>query len=89
MEMTQALYRVSCRGTIDGGARARISLEFPTGSWSGAEMPAGLPFPSVSQKFLFDVTAASEEEAIENVREIVEGAGGQVDRFEAELVNAG
>jgi hypothetical protein len=52
-------------------------------------MPPGQPFPSVTQQFLFDVPAASEEEAIETVREIVEGAGGQADRFEAELVDAG
>ena len=76
---------MSCRGTIDG-ARARISLEFPSGGWSGEALPPGQPFPSVTQLFLFNVSAASEEEAIENVREIVEGAGGHVDRFEAELV---
>jgi hypothetical protein len=87
--LDEPVYRVSCRGTIDGGARARISLEFPTGSWSGEAMPPGQPFPSVTQLFLFDVAAASGEEAIETVREIVEGAGGHVDRFEAKLVGAG
>ena len=84
--MTESIYRVSCRGTIDGATRARISLEFPDGGWSGEALPPGQPFPSVTQLFLFNVAAASSEEAIENVREIVEGAGGHVDRFEAELV---
>ena len=88
--MSEAIYRVSCRGTIDGATRARISLEFPTGGWSGDEMPRG---PALSERqpelSLQCVEAASEEEAIENVREIVEGAGGHVDRFEAELVDAG
>jgi hypothetical protein len=84
--MSEAIHRVSCRGTIDGATRARISLEFPDGGWSGEALPPGQPFPSVTQLFLFNVEAASEEEAIETVREIVEGAGGHVDRFEAELV---
>lgn len=83
--MSENIYRVSCRGTIDGATRARISLEFPSGGWSGEALPPGQPFPSVAQEFFFNVEAASGDEAIESVREIVEAAGGQVDRFEAEL----
>jgi hypothetical protein len=87
--MSEAVYRVSCRGTIDGATRARISLEFPSGGWSGEALPPGQPFPSVSQPFFFNVAAESEEDAIETVREIVEGAGGHVDNFEAEFHEAG
>jgi len=84
--MTESVYRVSCRGTIDDGARSRIDLEFPDGGWSGAGLDPGMPFPSVAQGFQFRVAASSEEEAIETVRSIVEAAGGHADRFEAEPV---
>ena len=87
--MSEAMYRRVVPGDHRRRHRARISLEFPSGGWSGEALPPGQPFPSVTQLFLFNVEAASEEEAIENVREIVEGAGGHVDRFEAELVDAG
>ena len=86
--MTESKYQVSCRGTIDEAARGRIDLEFSPGAWSGGNVPPGQPFPSVPQGFQFIVTADSEDEAVELVREIVEGAGGHVDGFEAEPASA-
>jgi hypothetical protein len=68
---------------IDDGARARISLEFTPGGWTGGALEPGQPFPSVPQRFHFKVAAGSGQDAIEKVREIVEGAGGHVDGFEA------
>lgn len=81
--MTDTIYRVSCQGTIDDGARTRIDLEFPDGGWSGAGLNPGQPFPSVAQPFQFNVAAASEEDAIETVRSIIEAAGGHADGFKA------
>ena len=82
--MTEGTYVVSCMGVIDDGARARISLEFPADGWTGGGLGPGQPFPSVAQRFQFRVTAASEQEAIDTVRELVEAAGGHADEFEAE-----
>jgi hypothetical protein len=81
--VTEAVFQVTCRGVIDDAARARISLEFTPGDWTGGTLPPGQPFPSVPQRFHFRVSAASEQEAIDLVREIVEAAGGHVDGFEA------
>lgn len=83
--MPEALYVVTCRGVIDDGARARISLEFGSEGWSGGATAPGLAFPSEPQRFGFRVTAESSEEAIEAVREIVEAAGAHVSAFEARL----
>jgi hypothetical protein len=83
--VAEAVYQVTCRGVIDDGARARISLEFTPGGWTGGSLDSGQPFPSVPKRFHFKVAAASEQEAIDRVREIVEAAGGHVDGFEAEL----
>ena len=82
--MTEGTYVVSCMGVIDDGARARISLEFPADGWTGGGLDPGQPFPSVAQRFQFRVTAPSEQEAIDTVRELVEAAGGHADEFEAE-----
>ena len=87
--MGETTYRVSCRGTIDDGARSRIGLEFAPGAWTGGMLDPGQPFPSVPQPFQFLIAAESEDEAIQSVREIVEGAGGQVDGFEAEPTSDG
>jgi hypothetical protein len=81
--MAETVYQVTCRGVIDEGARARISLEFTPGGWTGGTLGPGQPFPSVPQRFHFKLAAASEHAAIDQVREIVEGAGGHVDGFEA------
>jgi hypothetical protein len=78
-----AAYRVSCSGTIDDAARARIDLEFPGGGWTGAGLDPGMPFPSVSRRFEFRVEAESADDAIEAVRAIVEAAGGHADDYEA------
>ena len=83
--MNEAVYNVTCRGVIDDGARARISLEFTPGGWTGGMLPPGQPFPSVPERFHFKLAAASEQAAIDRVREVVEGAGGHVDGFEASL----
>jgi hypothetical protein len=84
LAMTEGTYVVSCMGVIDDGARARISLEFPADGWTGGGLAPGQPFPSVSQRFQFRVAAASEQDAIDTVRELVEAAGGHADEFEAE-----
>ncbi len=81
--MTETVYRVACRGVIDDGARSRINLEFSPEGWTGGMLDPGQPFPSVAQGFEFKLAAASEEEAIETVRELVAAAGGHVDGFEA------
>jgi hypothetical protein len=81
--MADAVYNVSCRGVIDDAARSRVSLEFTPGGWTGGTLQPGQPFPSVPQRFHFKLTAASEQSAIDRVREIVEGAGGHVDGFKA------
>ncbi len=81
--MAAGTYTVSCNGTIDDGARARIDLEFPDGGWTGASLDPGSPFPSVSRRFEFRIEAESEEDAIETVRAIVEAAGGRADDYEA------
>ena len=81
--MAETVYRVACRGVIDDGARARINLEFTPEGWTGGMIDPGQPFPSVPQGFEFMLSAASEEEAIEAVRELVDAAGGHVDGFEA------
>jgi hypothetical protein len=81
--VTEAVFRVTCRGVIDEAARTRISLEFTPGGWTGGTLAPGQAFPSVPQRFHFRVSAASEQEAIDRVREIVEAAGGHVDGFEA------
>jgi hypothetical protein len=83
MPMAETVYLVTCRGVIDDAARARISLEFTPGGWTGGTLEPGQPFPSVPQRFHFKLAAASEEAAIDHVREVVEGAGGHVDGFEA------
>ena len=87
--MADQLYDVSCRGVLDGGTRARISLEFPSGGWTGGALDPGQPFPSVPERFHFKVEAAAAEEAIDLVREIVEGAGGNVDGFDASAIEPG
>jgi len=81
--VAETIYRVSCQGRIDDGARARIDLEFPDGGWTGAGLDPGQPFPSVSRGFEFRVAAESAEDAIETVRAIVEAAGGHADDYEA------
>jgi hypothetical protein len=81
--MAHAVYNVSCHGFIDDAARARVSLEFTPGEWTGGALQPGQPFPSVPQRFFFRLTAASEQAAIDRVREVVEGAGGHVEGFEA------
>jgi hypothetical protein len=81
--MDELAFQVTCRGVIDDGARARISLEFTPGGWSGGIVEPGQPFPSVPQRFHFNVAAASEQDAVDRVREIVEAAGGHVGGFEA------
>ena len=81
--MTETLFRVTCHGVIDDAARVRISLEFTAGGWTGGTVLSGQPFPSVPQPFHFKVAAASADEAITKVREIVEAAGGHVDGFQA------
>lgn len=83
MDEDELTFQVACRGVIDDGARARISLEFTPGGWTGGALPPGQPFPSVPQRFHFTVSAASEQDAVDRVREIVEAAGGHVDGFEA------
>jgi hypothetical protein len=81
--MADAVYNVSCHGFIDDAARARVSLEFTSGEWTGGTLQPGQPFPSVPQPFFFRLTAESEQAAIDRVREVVEGAGGHVEGFEA------
>lgn len=81
--MTETTYLVTCRGMIDDGARARISLEFGPREWTGGALEPGQPFPSVPQPFQFKVSAATAQEAVDQVREIVEAAGGRVDDLEA------
>ena len=82
--MDETVFRVTCRGVIDDAARGRVSLEFTPGGWTGGTLEPGQPFPSVPQRFHFTVSATSEQDAIDRVREIVEAAGGHVDGFKAE-----
>jgi hypothetical protein len=81
--MADAVYHVSCRGFIDEAAQSRINLELKPGAWTGGTLQPGQTFPSVPQRFHFKLAAASEQSAIDLVREIVEGAGGHVEDFEA------
>jgi hypothetical protein len=81
--MAETVYHVMCRGVIDDAARSRISLEFTPGGWTGGTLEPGQPFPSEPQRFHFKLAASSKQAAIDHVRDVVEGAGGHVDGFEA------